>query len=71
MGITIDVTAQGPLTGRGRHFMLEGRLDDRPAEEEPMQISNITHRGVEHDGKKLKVVLPGRTVSCIEPPRKR
>jgi alpha-N-arabinofuranosidase len=71
MEITVDVTAQGPLAGNGRHFMLEGRLNDRPAEGEPMQIGTITHRDVAYDGKNLKVVLPARTVSCIELPRKR
>lgn len=68
--ITIDLTAQGALAGKARHFMLEGRLSDRPAEGELRQIGRITERELSYDGKVLTIVLPPRTVSCIELPRK-
>ena len=71
MAITVDLTAQGQLAGKGRHFMLEGRLSDRPAEGEPRQIGRITEREVSYDGKALQIALPPRTVSCVELPRQR
>ena len=71
MSVTVDLTAHAPLTGTGRHLVLEGRLNDRPAEGEPRQIGRVTEREVTYDGETLKVTLPPRSVSCIELPRKR
>jgi alpha-N-arabinofuranosidase len=70
MAITVDLTAQGAMSGKGRQFMLEGRLNDRPVQGEPRQIGRITERELSYDGKVLRVVLPPRTVSCIELPRR-
>jgi alpha-N-arabinofuranosidase len=69
--ITIDVTALRPLDHRARHYVLEGRLIDKPAQGESSQIARITHSDIPYDGMMLKVLLPARTVSCIELPLKR
>ncbi|MFC1557904.1 alpha-L-arabinofuranosidase C-terminal domain-containing protein [candidate division KSB1 bacterium] len=69
--ITIDLTAQEPLTGKAQHYILAGRLNDKPARGEPVQIGKITNREISYDGKTLEIVLPARTVSCIEFPRNR
>ncbi len=69
--ITIDLTALGPLENKAGHYMLEGRLNDKPAQGEPRQIARITHSELSYDGMVLKVILPARTVSCIELPRKK
>jgi len=64
--ITIDLTALRPLEDKARLYMLEGRLNDKPARGEPRQIARITHSELSYDGIVLKVLLPARTVSCIE-----
>lgn len=69
--ITLDVTAMGPLAGNAHHYTLEGRLNNRPSQGEPMQIGRITRSEVLYNGKTLRILLPARTVSCIELPRKR
>lgn len=71
MEIKIDLTALGPLANIARHYMLEGRLNDKPTQNEPMQIAQITNSEIAYDGMILKVLLPARTVSCIELPRKK
>jgi alpha-L-arabinofuranosidase len=64
--ITVDLTDLGSFENKARHYMLEGRLNDSPAQGEPDQIAGINHTELVHDGKALKVLLPARTVSCIE-----
>ncbi len=70
MPITVDLSGQAPLAGTGRHYVLEGRLNDKPAAGEPDQIGRITERELTFDGSDLRLTLPPRTVSCIELPRK-
>ena len=69
--IAIDLTALQPVGNKARHYMLEGRLNDKPVQGEPRQIARITHSDISYDGMVLKVLLPARTVSCIELYRKR
>lgn len=64
--ITIDLTDFGPFEDKARHYVLNGRLNDMPAPGEPNQIAEITQSEVAYDGMVLNVLLPARTVSCIE-----
>ncbi len=68
--ITIDVSAMGALTGKGNHYLLQGRLNDRPSQGEPVQIGSISYSEISYQGNTLRILLPARTVSCIEFPRK-
>ena len=61
----------GPLTGRGKHYALVGRLNDKPVAGEKRQIAEIAESPVQFDGKVLKATLPPRTVSVIELTRKK
>jgi alpha-N-arabinofuranosidase len=69
--IEVDLSAQAPLSGMARQYMLEGRLNNLPAEGEPAQIGHLTERELPCDGTTLRLTLPPRTVSCIELARKR
>jgi hypothetical protein len=51
--------------------MLTGRLKNRPSKGESKQIGKITCTEVAYNGKILKILLPPRTVSCIELPRRK
>ena len=66
MEISIDLTALHPLEAEARHYRLEGRLNDEPGEGEPRQVARITDSIVPYDGDMLRVLLPARSVSCIE-----
>ena len=69
--IAIDMTAMQPIEKKARHYILEGRLNDKPAQGEPRQVARIINSEISYDGMVLKVLLPARTVSCIELYRKR
>ena len=69
--VTVDLTALAPLTGKGRHYLLQGRLNDKPNDGEPVQIGQVTHADVTLRENVLDVLLPPRTVSCVEIARTR
>ena len=71
LAVRVDLTALAPLAAGARHYMLRGRLTDRPAAGEPAQIAEIAESPVPFDGKVLTLTLPPRTVSCVEVPRGR
>jgi alpha-L-arabinofuranosidase len=71
MPVRVNLTALGPPSAGACHFMLHGRLNDRPEAGQPAQIAEITERQVPLDGSVLKLILPPRTVSCVEIPRRR
>ena len=71
MAVRVDLVALAPLAARARHYVLRGRLTDRPAAGQPAQIARISESEVLLDGTTLKLTLPPRTVSCIEVPRAR
>ena len=64
--VTVDISALGSFMGRVVHHILEGRLNDEPKDNEPRQIGRTTQRDIFFDGKRLKIILPNRSVSCIE-----
>ena len=64
--VTIDISALGRFENRAVHYVLEGRLNDKPKPNEPRQIGRTTKREFFFNGKKLKITLPKRSVSCIE-----
>ena len=64
--VTVDISALGRFEGRAVHHVVEGRLNDRPKSNEPKQIGRITKGDIFYDGKKLKITLPNRSISCIE-----
>jgi alpha-N-arabinofuranosidase len=64
--VTIDISALGRFEDRAIHHILEGRLNDRPKPNEPRQIGRTTQRDIFFEGKRLKITLPNRSISCIE-----
>jgi len=64
--VTIDISALGRFKGRAVHHVLQGRLNDTPKPNEPRQIGRITQRDIFFNGKKLTIILPNRSISCIE-----
>ncbi len=66
MALTLDLSAFGGLAGRAVHHLFEGRLNDRPQADEPLQIGRLRHEQIRFEGTTLEVTLPPRTVSCIE-----
>lgn len=70
MEVLVDLTDLAPLATTAQHYILEGRLTDPPAPGQPAQIAEITDSQVTFDGKTLKLILPARSVSCVEIPRK-
>jgi len=68
--VTIDVSAFGSIEGSAVHHVLQGRLSNEPAPNEPRQIGRTSERPANFDGKTLKVTLPHRSVSAIEFTRK-
>jgi len=64
--VTVDISALGRLKRHALHHILQGRLNDRPKQNEPRQIGQITKRDIFFNGKKLKITLPNRSISCIE-----
>ena len=64
--VTIDISALGRFEGSAVHHVLEGRLNDVPKSNEPRQIGRITQKDIFFKGKKLKITLPNRSISCIE-----
>jgi alpha-N-arabinofuranosidase len=69
MEATIDLGELGSMAKTARHYVLGGRLDDAPAPAEKTQVAEITSTEIHFNGKTLKVILPPRSVSCIEIPR--
>jgi alpha-N-arabinofuranosidase len=68
--VTIDVSAFGDVESSAVHHVLEGRLNNAPKPNEPRQIGRTSEKSLYSDGKKLKVTLPHRSVSCVEFTRK-
>jgi alpha-N-arabinofuranosidase len=66
LDVTVDVSAFEGLDGRAIHHVLEGRLNDAPGPGEPRQIGRASQRDIPFDGKRLRVTLPHRSVTCIE-----
>jgi len=64
--VNVDVTDVGLFTGKARHYVLTGRLHNRPAPGQPTQVADITHTDITYDGMILKIAVPARSVSCIE-----
>jgi alpha-L-arabinofuranosidase len=64
--ITVDISALGRFENRAVHYVLQGRLNDRPNPNEPRQIGRITKRNISFDASRLKITLPNRSISCIE-----
>ena len=64
--VTIDVSAFGGVEDSAVHYVLEGRLNNEPGPNEPRQIGRVSESQASLDGKKLKITLPHRSVSCIE-----
>ena len=64
--VTIDISTLGRFEDRAVHHVLEGRLNDAPKPNEPRQIGRTTKRDIFFNGKKLKITLPNKSVSCIE-----
>jgi len=67
--VTVDLTAFDKIDRTATHRILEGRLQDEPAEGRPRQIGRFRQRAVAVTGKVLRVTLPKRSVSIIEIPR--
>lgn len=68
--IALDLSAFGGLPGKAVHHWLAGRLYDGPRVGDPREIGRITDEPVAFDGKVLKAVLPERSVSVLEIPRR-
>ena len=64
--VTIDISALGRFKGRAVHHVFQGRLNDTPKPNEPRQIGRITQRDIFFEGNRLKIILPNRSISCIE-----
>ncbi|MCP4259924.1 MAG: hypothetical protein GY774_20785 [Planctomycetes bacterium] len=64
--VTIDISALGRVKDRAIHHILEGRLNDKPETNEPRQIGRITQKDIFFEGNRLKIILPNRSISCIE-----
>jgi len=59
--ITIDLGDLAGTTGRAVHHLLEGRLKNRPGSK-----VSVRQEAFFFHGRRLEVVLPPRSVSCIE-----
>ncbi len=66
IAISIDISALGRFQDRAIHHILEGRLNDKPETNEPRQIGRITQKDIFFEGNRLKIILPNRSISCIE-----
>jgi alpha-N-arabinofuranosidase len=64
--VAIDLSDLKLPAGKARRYSLEGRLTDKTAEGERAQIAEIVTATIAHDGKRLTVALPKRSVSVIE-----
>ncbi len=63
------MTAFDKIDKAAIHRILEGRLNDEPAADEPRQIGRFRTETVALDGKVLRVTLPKRSVSIVGIPR--
>jgi alpha-L-arabinofuranosidase len=66
--ITVDLSDFGTLAGAAHHYILDGRLENEPSAGEPRQIAEISHTDIHYDGSTINILLPERSVSCIEIP---
>ncbi len=64
--IDIDLSAFGHLAPTATHHLIEGRLNDRPREGEPLRIARTSSRMLMVKEPVLRVTLPARSVSVIE-----
>jgi alpha-L-arabinofuranosidase len=66
ISITIDISSFRRHRGQAVHHLMQGRLNDRPKANEPRQIGRTTRSDTFFNGNKLKIILPNRSISCIE-----
>jgi len=67
--VTVDLSHVGPLVGKARTYVLEGRLDDE-RDEGPRPVAQVKEQAVMAEGAVAKLQLPARSVVVLQAERK-
>lgn len=64
--VQIDLSDFSGLSGNVLHHLFVGRLNDEPHGGEPQEIGHFEERNLTLENRRLRAVLPMRSISCLE-----